>query len=294
VRERVAALLKIDDGWSGNKVAQEGLLQPRVPDTVYTWYHDWQDHGIAALYIEEGRVHDGCRDAFPPEHSSEEEARAEALRLVRRTPRSVGLDRTRWTLGLLAQKMGSIGDIPEDITRGGFSTLIGRLGISYKRGRQRMQSPDPDYDERRQYAAERLVEARTDSDVTLLYLDECGYETIPSLDRGYETKGEKQPTAAPSQSSPQQMRVAACLNATTGTVHARHAEETGRSVLIGLYREVADCYSEARVIYVVLWHLADPLPRRHDRATGAPTVALALQGAGPESFRDGGPRRADS
>jgi hypothetical protein len=114
-----------------------------------------------------------------------------------------------------------------------------------------MRSPDPDYEEKRQYAAERLQEARTDSDVTLLYLDECGYEKIPSLDRGYEAKGEKQPTAAPSQSSNQQMRVAACLNATTGTVHARRAEETGRQVLLDLYREVVDCYSEAQVIYVV-------------------------------------------
>jgi hypothetical protein len=47
------------------------------------------------------------------------------------------------------------------------------------------------------------------------------------------------------------MRVAACLNATTGTVHARRAEETGRQVLLDLYREVVDCYSEAQVIYVV-------------------------------------------
>jgi hypothetical protein len=63
VRERAAALLKIDDGWSGNKVAQEGLLQSRVPDTVYTWYHDWLDRGIAALYIEEGC---GRKPAFSP------------------------------------------------------------------------------------------------------------------------------------------------------------------------------------------------------------------------------------
>ena len=75
----------------------------------------------------------------------------------------------------------------------------------------------------------------------------------PPSTQGYEAKGEKQPTAAPSQSSNQQMRVAACLNATTGTVHARRAEETGRQVLLDLYREVADCYSEARVIYMVLW-----------------------------------------
>mgnify|MGYP007091087508 FL=1 len=63
VRERAAALLKIDDGWSGRKVAREGLLQSRTPDTVYTSCHDWRDHGIAALYIEEGR---GRKPAFSP------------------------------------------------------------------------------------------------------------------------------------------------------------------------------------------------------------------------------------
>ncbi len=154
-----------------------------------------------------------------------------------------------------------------------------------------MRSPDPDYEEKRQYAAERLEEARTDPDVALLYLDECGCEKIPSLDRGYEAKGEKQPTAAPSQSSNQQMRVAACLNATTGTVHARRAKETGRSVLIDLYQEVADCYPEARIIYVVLWQLAGSLPRRHYRKTRAPAVALAPQGAGQLA---GHPLRSDN
>jgi len=63
MRERAAALLKIDDGWSGRKVAHEGLLQSRTPDTVYTWYHDWIDRGIATLYIEEGR---GRKPAFSP------------------------------------------------------------------------------------------------------------------------------------------------------------------------------------------------------------------------------------
>ena len=57
-----------------------------------------------------------------------------------------------------------------------------------------MRSPDPDYEdpdyeEDPQYATDRLEEARSEPDVTLLYLDECGYEKIPSLDRGYEAKG---------------------------------------------------------------------------------------------------------
>jgi len=108
-----------------------------------------------------------------------------------------------------------------------------------------MRSPapdyeDPDYEEKHQYATDRLEEARSEPDVTLLYLDECGYEKIPSLDRGYEAKGENQPTAARSQSSNQQMRVAACLNATrtarrNGAVHAHRGEETGRPVLIGTF-----------------------------------------------------------
>lgn len=62
----------------------------------------------------------GGSPLFPPEHSSEAEAREAVMDLVRRTPRSMGLGRTRWTLGLLAQEMKAVGDIPEDITRGGF------------------------------------------------------------------------------------------------------------------------------------------------------------------------------
>jgi hypothetical protein len=114
-----------------------------------------------------------------------------------------------------------------------------------------MRSPDPDYEEKRQYADERLQEARADSDVTLLYLDECGYEEASSLDRGYKAKGTGQPTAAASQTPGQQMRIAACLNATTGAVHARRVEKTERSVPIDLYQEVARRYSGARAIYVV-------------------------------------------
>jgi len=55
----------------------------------------------------------------------------------------------------------------EDFTRGGFSKLLGRLGISYKWGRQRMRSPDPDYEEKRQYADDRLQDAQAEPDVTL-------------------------------------------------------------------------------------------------------------------------------
>ena len=37
LRERAAALLKINEGFSPHKVALKGLLKKRDPDTVYAW-----------------------------------------------------------------------------------------------------------------------------------------------------------------------------------------------------------------------------------------------------------------
>jgi hypothetical protein len=49
VRERGAALLKIADGHSPHRVARQGLLKPRDPDTVYAWLGLYQAAGTAGL-----------------------------------------------------------------------------------------------------------------------------------------------------------------------------------------------------------------------------------------------------
>ncbi|MGF1581095.1 MAG: hypothetical protein ACFCD0_17150 [Gemmataceae bacterium] len=46
VRERSAAMLQIADGRSAHRVAQEGLLKPRAPDTVYGWLDAYQANGL--------------------------------------------------------------------------------------------------------------------------------------------------------------------------------------------------------------------------------------------------------
>ena len=63
LRERAAALLKIADGWSAARVAREGLLRPRKPDTVYAWMDRFVDAGIAGLQMTQGR---GRKPAFSP------------------------------------------------------------------------------------------------------------------------------------------------------------------------------------------------------------------------------------
>lgn len=49
VRERCSAVLKIADGQAPYAVARTGLLQPRDPDTVYSWLTCYATEGIAGL-----------------------------------------------------------------------------------------------------------------------------------------------------------------------------------------------------------------------------------------------------
>jgi Helix-turn-helix domain len=63
LRERAAALLKVDDGIPAARVAREGLLRPRQPDTVYAWLNRYLVDGLAGLYIRPGR---GRKPAFSP------------------------------------------------------------------------------------------------------------------------------------------------------------------------------------------------------------------------------------
>ena len=63
LRERAAALLKVADGMSAARVAHQGLLRPRKPDTLYAWIDRFIDAGIAGLQMRPGR---GRKPAFSP------------------------------------------------------------------------------------------------------------------------------------------------------------------------------------------------------------------------------------
>lgn len=49
VRERSSALLRIAMGQSPHAVAQDGVVKPRDPDTVYKWISDYEAEGIAGV-----------------------------------------------------------------------------------------------------------------------------------------------------------------------------------------------------------------------------------------------------
>ena len=63
LRERAAALLKVDAGMPAARVAKEGLLRPRKPDTIYAWLDRYLVDGLAGLWMQAGR---GRKPAFFP------------------------------------------------------------------------------------------------------------------------------------------------------------------------------------------------------------------------------------
>ena len=77
LRERAAAMLKIDAGMSPHKVALSGLLKERKPDTIYSWLSRFREQGIQGLYQKPGR---GRKPSYAP--MSEEDAEIELQTLV--------------------------------------------------------------------------------------------------------------------------------------------------------------------------------------------------------------------
>lgn len=63
MREKAAALLKVNAGMTPHAVAKHGLHKARDPDSVYEWLDRYQKTGIEGLRIKPGR---GRKPGFSP------------------------------------------------------------------------------------------------------------------------------------------------------------------------------------------------------------------------------------
>src|SRR3954447_3423007 len=83
----------------------------------------------------------GASPLFPPWRTTAATARDELLHLIARTPRACGIERTRWTLTAL--RGACVWLVSRSLA--GVHGILRRLGIHWKRGRQAVRSPDPNY-----------------------------------------------------------------------------------------------------------------------------------------------------
>jgi hypothetical protein len=170
------------------------------------------------------------------------------LHVIRRDPHTLGVARSRWRLAdLLAQMPDWRLRTPQSLGR-----LLRRLGIAYKRGRDYIHSPDPDYAAKLNAVATARQAAQADpAHQVMLYLDEMTIYRQPTVAQGWAARGRPQSLARRSQRSNTRTRLLGALDAATGQVHHLRAESITLATLVHFYQQVAAAYP-GKTVTVVL------------------------------------------
>ncbi len=208
--------------------------------------------GSIAILKKESRGYGFDRDAgasllFPPQYSDEQKARQAILHIIHREPSSFGFHCSRWKLALLRKHCSWL----RLTTDSGMFQLLSRLGISYKRARHYVHSPDKHYDEKVALIQHYFAQARSDPErYVFLYQDELTYYRQPSLARDYEAQGHIQPLVRLSHRANNHRRVIGALNAFTGQVTYEQCSKVSLKRMSRFYAKVRETYPHAEVIYI--------------------------------------------
>jgi len=202
-------------------------------------------------------------------------------KLLSRSPRALGYDRSRWTLQLLREHLGE--EAPE--TDPGLSRMLDRLGITYSRGQGYTLSPDEQFEEKRDFidgirtrveaggpignhSESRLEKSRLENGSgspqkrqqdRLFYLDESSYSLHPTNADSWSPSG-KQPTARRGACDREHSRLLAAMDAETGRLFYRQQESFDREDLQDLYREMVEANDEECLAEERLWVVQDNAP----------------------------------
>lgn len=171
------------------------------------------------------------------------------MHTLRRDPRQFGLPQTRWTLDALQQVITWM----RRLSFAGIHRVLDRLTIRYKRGRDYVHSPDPDYRVKLADIARCLDQARRPGNRSVtLYLDEITYYRQPSLARAYEAAGPIQPLAPRSYRSNTPTRLVGTVDPRDGRVLYRQRSEIGVSELVAFFQTVRAAHPAAERINIVV------------------------------------------
>ncbi len=191
----------------------------------------------------------GASPLFPPQQPDAASAQTAILHVLRRDPHQLGYDQSRWTLASLTQSCSWL----RLTTAGGLCQLLDRLGISYKRGRDYVHSPDAHYQDKLALIEQWRQKAQADPErYVLLYLDEFTYYRQPTVSRDYELKGHPQPLARRSHQRNSWFRVVAALNSLTGQVSYRQRSKIDVVVLGEFFAALRADYPRTEVVGVVV------------------------------------------
>lgn len=188
---------------------------------------------------------------------------------VRRTPECCGIARPRWRLRDLRAVLPWL----RDYSDGGVSLALKRLGVRLKRGRLRVQSPDPAYATKLRWIARALVATVANpDDCVAVWGDEASLYRQPTLAERYFPVGEE-PTAPLSHKANTRFRFCAGLTAGSGAVTYVTGKTTGVAKLCQFLGTLRERYPRQRL--VLIWDNW-PVHRHPDVLTQASALGIDL------------------
>ena len=128
----------------------------------------------------------------------------------------------------------------------GLCQLLARLKIHWKRAREHVHSPDPDYVEKLRSIRHELLTVRDNN--VFLFQDEFTFYRRPSLASTYELAGKTQPLAEQGWKSNNYFRISATLDVSTGKVVYDMRQKFSIPALVKFYEKVAQAYPHANEI----------------------------------------------
>lgn len=132
---RCQVVLASADGLKADQVAARlGCSAGTARNAIRAWNAD----GLASLREKSSRPM-SAKPVLGPERDADLRA------LLHQSPRTVGKSRSNWTLALLAEVCHANGWTDRPLSIETIRHAIGRLGVSWKRAKHWLTSPDPAY-----------------------------------------------------------------------------------------------------------------------------------------------------
>lgn len=168
--------------------------------------------------------------------------------MVGRSPRQMGIERSRWRLQDIGQ------GIPW-LRQRSLTTVwktLRRLGTHLRRGREYLHSPDPAYAEKLAAVDQAQVRVRSHPQSwVMLYEDEFTFSRRPTVASAYAPKSSTQPLAHLGYRPNRRQRVAGALDVVTGRLHVVMGSRCGVSQLLRFYQQLEYAYPQAEGLYLV-------------------------------------------
>jgi transposase len=195
----------------------------------------------------------------PAEHKELRSATRALIEILHHKPKAYGINRSNWTQESLAVAFEKLyGQRPSRFTVG---RLLRAAGLSWKKSRRVLTSPDPDYREKVELLLKTLQSLKVDED--LFFIDELGPLQVKRYGgRSYTAKGAPltHPQNQPSKGS---ITLYGALSATTNQVTWFYGKSKDSAGIIHLAEILFNQYRAKSKIYLTWdaasWHGSDQL-----------------------------------